>query len=424
MKIRVVITAFGACTPLGNDYEEINSHLRDSISGIRIIKKFNTSTFKSKYAGLPELGGRVSTGISGRTIYDEIYLNIALDEIISHRGFSLKAEHGNTGCFIGTDEPVGDLLQSINMAAGLKKNEAGEYVNLSELYAEHYRINDFLRYDPTNVLRHIHRKIPFRGPSAIHLGLCSASLQAIGMGFKSVANGRVERAIVGGVSAKVSGEHYIGLESVDVINTDQQRPGAALSRPFDKKRAGYVPAEGAVLFQLESLESALKRGAKPLLEIVGYGTSMNASHIVKPHQDSVEMIMSMHRAMEDAGIRPEDVDMINAHGTSTVLNDFHESQAIRKLFNHPVPVTANKSLHGHMIAAAGAMETLNTLIAMNENYIPGTLNLDNKDEECEINITRETRYQQTRYCLKNSFGMGGLAASVLFRATARAGEVL
>lgn len=248
-----------------------------------------------------------------------------------------------------------------------------------------------------------------------HVGLCSASLQAIGVGFESIANGRVDAAIVGGISAKVTQEHYVGLESVDVICTDETINGSERTRPFDIKRSGYIPAEGAVLFLLEDYDSAISRGATPLLEIVGFGTSLNATHIVKPAPDSSEMKNSMVRALKSARLSPNEIDLVNAHGTSTVLNDYHESDAICSVLSNSVPVTANKSLHGHLIAAAGAMETLNTLISMNEDIIPGTINIESRDPSCKANIIQETMKSRIEYCMKNSFGMGGLAATIIFK---------
>ena len=152
-----------------------------------------------------------------------------------------------------------------------------------------------------------------------------------------------------------------------------------------------------------------------LLELVGYGTSTNASHIVKPALDSREMKLSMTRALASAGLCARNISMVNAHGTSTILNDLHESAAICAVLGEQVPVTANKSLHGHMIAAAGAMETLNTLISLRSGFIPGTINLESKDRNCRANVRPFTEPRTVDYCLKNSFGMGGLAASMIFK---------
>ncbi|MGC5701695.1 beta-ketoacyl-[acyl-carrier-protein] synthase family protein [Pseudomonas sp. NFXW11] len=416
MRERVVITALGCCTPLGSTYDSVSAALSAGASGIRQIRKFDTSTFKSHYAGIPEEGNISPPASKRRRSWDELYMGVALKGLMAWPGFDLGGiSPERIGCFLGVDEPVPDIHQTIDFVFDLERGADKAFSNMAAMMEKHYRISDFARLDSTQLLRQIHAQIPFHGPTMVHLGLCSASLQAIGTGFEQVACGRVEAAIVGGASAKVTPEHYIGLESVDVICTDPALPFDGLSRPFDSRRSGYVPAEGAVLFLLETYASARKRGSTPLMEIVGYGASMNASHIVKPDPDAREMKLSMTRALASAGLDASQIGLVNAHGTSTVLNDLHESAAICSVLSETVPVTANKSLHGHMIAAAGAMETLNTLIGLREGFIPGTRNLEVRDPNCKANLVAETRSAHVEYCLKNSFGMGGLAASMIFR---------
>lgn len=412
---RVVISGFGCCTPLGDHYEAIEVALRDGRSGVRKIAKFNTGTFKSHFAGIPESGNFSTQSGPQRFSHDELYTRKAMENLLASVSFDLTSiGEQRIGCFLGVDEPVVDIQQTINLAYDLNKVD-GQFVKLGAALEKHFRVQDFIRYDPSNALRTVHRFVPFKGPASAHLGLCSASLQAIGTGFNAVRQGRVDAAIVGGISAKVTPEHYIGLESVDIIATDDRLDPMRLSRPFDTRRSGYLPAEGAVFFLVESLDSCLKAGREPMMEIAGFGTSTNASHIVKPASDSAEMKLAMTRALGNAGLRASDIGMVNAHGTSTILNDFHESAAICAVLGEQVPVTANKSLHGHMIAAAGAMETLNTLISLRSGFIPGTINLEAKDPNCLANVSPYTLQRPVDYCLKNSFGMGGLAASMIFK---------
>jgi 3-oxoacyl-[acyl-carrier-protein] synthase II len=246
------------------------------------------------------------------------------------------------------------------------------------------------------------------------VGLCSASLQAIGMGMQAIHSGQLDAVIVGGISGKVNPINLARLELMDVISTDLNLDPTKRSRPFDQKRSGFVLAEGAVLFVIEKRNNILQRGDKPLLNLLGYGASLGAEHIVAPHQNSLEMRLAMQRALDSARMSALEVDLINVHGTSTVLNDLHESQAINSVFgNDEVSVTANKSLHGHLIAAAGAMEVLNTLISTQEGFIPGSINCDHQDRQCKINLIKNTINETPNFILKNSFGMGGLAASML-----------
>lgn len=412
---KIVISGFGCCTPLGDSYAAIEGALCDGRSGVKKIAKYNTDTFKSRFAGIPTLGNFLIEGERQRFSHDEFYTRAAMDNLLAsvHLDPAVIGEH-RIGCFLGVDEPVVDIQQTVNLAYDLNKVD-GQFSNLDSALERHFRVQDFIRYDPTNALRTIHKFVAFKGPASVHVGLCSASLQAIGTGFQAVRQGRVDVAIVGGISAKITPEHYIGLESVDIIATDDRLDPTALSRPFDTRRSGYLPAEGAVLFLVESLESCLKGGREPLMELAGYGTSTNASHIVKPAPDSREMKLAMTRALTNAGLRASDIGMVNAHGTSTILNDLHESAAICAVLGEQVPVTANKSLHGHMIAAAGAMETLNTLISLRSEFIPGTINLESKDPDCVANLSPFTVQRPVDYCLKNSFGMGGLAASMIFK---------
>ncbi|MDZ5434581.1 beta-ketoacyl-[acyl-carrier-protein] synthase family protein [Pseudomonas fluorescens] len=412
---RVVISGFGCCTPLGDHYAAIEDALRNGRSGVRKIAKYDTATFKSHFAGIPESGNFAIQGELRRFSHDEFYTRKAMENLLASVPFDPAAvDKQRIGCFLGVDEPVVDIQQTVNLAYELNKVD-GRFVNLDRALEKHFRVQDFIRYDPTNALRTVHKFVPFKGPASVHLGLCSASLQAIGTGYQAVRQGRVDAAIVGGISAKVSPEHYIGLESVDIIATDERLGPTVLSRPFDARRSGYLPAEGAVLFLVESLGACLKAGREPLMELVGFGTSTNASHIVKPAPDSAEMKLAMTRALNNAGLQAGDIGMVNAHGTSTILNDLHESAAICAVLGEQVPVTANKSMHGHMIAAAGAMETLNTLICLRSGFIPGTINLESKDPNCQANVSPFTLQRSVDYCLKNSFGMGGLAASMIFK---------
>ncbi|RON49762.1 beta-ketoacyl-[acyl-carrier-protein] synthase family protein [Pseudomonas frederiksbergensis] len=412
---RVVISSFGCCTPLGDHYAAIEESLRDGRSGVRKIAKYDTATFKSHFAGIPLSGNFPTHDVRRRFSHDEFYTRTAMENLLASVSFDPGAiGEQRIGCFLGVDEPVVDIQQTVDLAYDLNKVD-GQFANLDPALERHFRVQDFIRYDPTNALRTVHKFVPFKGPASVHLGLCSASLQAIGTGFQAVRQGRVDAAIVGGVSAKVTAEHYIGLESVDIIATDERLDPTALSRPFDARRSGYLPAEGAVLFLLESLDACLKAGREPLMELVGFGTSTNASHIVKPAPDSGEMKLAMTRALKNAGLQARDIGMVNAHGTSTILNDLHESAAICAVLGEQVPVTANKSLHGHMIAAAGAMETLNSLISLRSGFIPGTINLESRDPDCLANVSPFTLQRPVDYCLKNSFGMGGLAASMIFK---------
>lgn len=412
----VVISAFGCVTPLGSGEAEIAEALATGRSGVREIAKYDTASFRTRHAFVPDLGNdRIRWPHRGMPVVGDIlYTRAALKALKAHVGYALDSyEPERIGCYLGVDEPVADIVQTVRCIID-GEPEATGLDDRAAVMTRHFRVSDFLNYSPVVAMTEVRAAIDFAGPAFCHMGLCSASLQAIGSGFHALQDDRLDAVVVGGVTAKISPEHLIGLEAADVIATDATIPPEERSRPFDQWRSGYVPAEGAVLFVLERRHAVEQRGARPLLAIRGYGASLGAQHIVKPRTDSREMALAMSRALDDAAISPDEITLVNAHGTSTQLNDLHESKAINDVFGRRVPVTANKSMHGHMIAAAGAMETLNTLISSQRGFVPGTINLKSQDPRCQVDVVSECREMRRQTILKNSFGMGGLAASAVF----------
>lgn len=411
---KISISAFGAVTPLGVDHDSIANCLKNGISGIKKIEKFNCDNFITQHAGVPELGNElIRWPSSKRHIAESVYADFAVKELLSHPLFPKRNYQTNRlGCIVGVDEPAVDIQLCL---ATKEKRRTSSKLDILDNVLSNFRLNDCLNLEPSSVLEVIYKNIPFSGLSTTHIGLCSASLQAIGMAVKLIRSDVLDAAIVGGVSGKVNPLNLARLELMDVISTDVGLDPEQRSRPFDRRRSGFVLAEGAILFLLERESCVIARGQKPLLNILGYGSSLSAEHIVAPHKESLEMKLAMQRALNDAHIAPEKIDLINAHGTSTVLNDLHESAAINEIFscNSGVGVTANKSLHGHLIAAAGAMEILNTLISCQENFIPGSINCQDQDERCKINLIKATKPGRHNLIVKNSFGMGGLAASMV-----------
>ncbi len=411
----VVISAWGAVTPLGSEFGEIATALRDGQSGIKKIEKFDCSTFVTEHAGVPIEGNEKIRWPGAKHRSAEIlYADLASKRLKGHCQFP-KGIYSDEkiGCLLGVDEPAGDIELCVSMKKRQLENPTK--ARLLQEMNNIYRLKDCFNLVPTGALESVSSNISFEGISSTHVGLCSASLQAIGRGMQEIKAGRIDAAIVGGVSGKVNPINLARLELMDVISTDIHRDSTARSRPFDKARSGFVPAEGAVLFMIERASSVRARGDKPLLELRGYGSSMGAEHIVAPHRESLEMRLAMQRAINSSGIDNDQIQLVNAHATSTILNDFHESRAINDVlgFRDDLLVTGNKSLHGHLIAAAGAMEVLNTLISLNSGFIPGTINCDDKDSRCEVNIVKNTINKAVDYVLKNSFGMGGLAASMV-----------
>jgi 3-oxoacyl-[acyl-carrier-protein] synthase II len=236
------------------------------------------------------------------------------------------------------------------------------------------------------------------------------------MAFRAIRRGSIDAALCGGVSAKVAPLHIARLEAIGAVCTDLNLAGPERSRPFDSRRSGFVPGEGAVLFVLERESAARRRGAQIYARILGYGSSMAAQHIVAPHSEEIDMTTCMSSALQDASVQPGEIDCVNAHGTSTRLNDFHEGRALSRLFAecpNPPMITATKSLHGHLIAASGAMEVLCALASFKSAFIPAIRNLEDAEPAVEIPLAESRVERPVRRVLKNSFGMGGLAASLV-----------
>ena len=415
----VVLSAYGAITPLGSTLEEIATALYEGCSGIRSIEKFDTTCFLTKWAGVPEAGNAAIRW--PRPVEDQMYRpgeifyaeNATANLLTRIDPLSIYPAE-RLGCVLGVDEPAYDSQRLIPFLKENGSKIGKDWKSFFDEAINYYRLSEIIDIDVTAVLREIHQKIPFQGYTRCHLGLCSASLQALGMARSAILRGSIDAAIVGGVSGKVTQSNLARLESLSAVCTDPELEAGARSRPFDARRSGFVPAEGAVLFLMEKESEARKRGHVPLVRLLGYGSSQSAEHIIAPHTQELETTLCMQRALHDAGVSPSEISNINAHGTSTKLNDLHESSAIARLFDKALPqVTATKSLHGHMIAAAAAMEVLGIAASFENDFLPAIANLDTVDPEIKVPLVRETAPGRVGKVLKNSLGMGGLAATLI-----------
>lgn len=410
------VSAYGAVTPLGCHLDEIHACFMHEKSGIRKIKKFDHQYFQTHEAGIPIEGNELLRWPKKKSFRNGelFYAGLAAKRL--HERLHLQEYYPaeDIGCIVGIDESAIDIEKSIGFADKVPADADKQC--LVDVALEHFKINEFFDLDTTAVLKTIHEIIPFAGLSFALLGLCSASTQSIGLAMRAIRNGEIKAAICGGVSAKVTPLNLARLEEMGVISTDQNYCGSRRSRPFDRHRSGFVLAEGAGLFVIEKLSNVLARQHEPLAYLLGYGGALCAQHIVAPHKDDLEMQLSMERAIEHAGIDRTAIDFVSTHGTSTVQNDQHEASAIRTVFGaHNPAIVATKSWHGHLIAAAGAMEILCVLVSFRNNVLPKILNCDEIDPQLPAGIAfvREHQYQPLKYALKNSFGMGGGASSLV-----------
>lgn len=415
------ISAYGAVTPLGNSVDEVSSFLKKGISGFSEINKFHTDGYKCKYAGIPSAYNRNLTwpAVNECTPYEVFYARDAARQLNNKINVLDYYEPYEVGCILGVEQPILD----VNICKAVHDSISGNITKEAVLNAaiQSFDTKFFEANTPGGLINEIKNHIPFSAFSISLPGVCAASLQSVSMAVESIESGRANAVICGGISAKVTPFDLALFEGMGVVSTDTRFNADEMSRPFDKDRGGFALSEGAILFLIERESEVLKRGDIPLLRICGHGFSMSAQHIVTPHTDEIEMTTAMLKALECSKLNAGDIDVISAHGTSTQQNDLHEANAIAKIFkSHNPYVTATKSNHGHMMAAAGAMEILCIISYLKHGYIPGIVNLNKVDNNIpDINLVSKYTKAKPRYILKNSFGMGGVASSVIFESYIR-----
>jgi len=407
---RIVITGMGAVTPLAVGVEESWEKLCAGESGIKNITQFDASSLKCQVAG-------------------EIWDFVAEDFL---RPKKIRR----------VDRFVHFLLAATKMAmedSRLKVNSSEEYrVGVIAATA----IGSCKTFEANHELMvqgHMKNVTPYlvinlsantaggevaamcgaRGPHHFLQEACSGGTNAIGLGFRAIKHREAEVMIVGGSDAGISPTLMASLDNLGAIATSWNDQPQRSSRPFEKKRNGFVTSEGSGVLILEELEHAKARGAKIYAEIVGYGSTCDAYHAVAPLPSGESAVKCMELSIEEAGIEPEQIEYINAHGTSTMANDEIETVAIKKLFGQKakeIMISANKSMTGHMWGAAGAVEGIFTAKTLQEGLIPPTINLDEPDPKCDLDyVPHQARRSNIRFALSNSFGFGGINASIVFK---------
>lgn len=406
MKRRVVITGMGAVTPIGNDVETFWEAVKKGVTGIGPITKFDTTEYKVKLAA--EVKGfvakeRMDFKAAKRMELFSQYAVTAAMEAFAQAGIDMAKEN--------------PYRAGVSIGSGIG--------GLSIMESEHEKI---LTKGPTRVNPFL---IPMMisnmaaGNVAIALGLkgkcvnvvtaCATGSHSIGDAMRAIQYGDADIMVAGGTESAITPIGVAGFSALTALTTNIDPDRASI--PFDKERSGFVIGEGAGVVVLEELEHAKQRGAQILAEVSGYGATCDAFHITSPSEDGEGAAMAMHLAMEEAGVRPEEVTYINAHGTSTHHNDLFETRAIKKAFGDVAKqlyVNSTKSMTGHLLGAAGAVECIVCVKSILDGYIHETVNSRESEEECDLNyMFGEGICKEVNYAISNSLGFGGHNASLL-----------
>ena len=410
MKKRIVITGMGAITPVGNNVNDTWAALLEGKNGIGPITYFDTSKYETRIAG--EIKNFDPTEVMEKKEIRRTPLYIQ---------FGLKAakeavEQSGILNYAGLDKDRVSVLVGSGIG-GISVTEEQLKV-LQEKGPS--RISPFLiaMLIPNMASAFVSMKYGFRGPNMCIVTACATGTHSIGEGAKMIQRGDADVAVCGGTEAAITPLGLAGFQAARSLSTRNDDPEHA-SRPFDKDRDGFVMADGAGIMVLESLEYAQARGAKIIAEYAGYGASDDAFHMTAPSEDGGGAILSMKNAIKDAGITVDDINYINAHGTSTELNDKTESLAVRTLFGkqaYKVPISSTKSMTGHMLGGTGAVEAIVCALSCINNVVHQTRNFVQGGEGCDLDyVPNSKRAVEVNHALSNSFGFGGHNGSIIIK---------
>jgi 3-oxoacyl-[acyl-carrier-protein] synthase II len=404
-----VVTGIGLITPVGNSVEATWSALMQGRSGVDYIKKFDVEKFPVRFAAEVkdfnplDFIEKKEARKMGAFIH---YAIAASDEAIKDSGLKITEEN---------EEQVGTYISS-----GIGDFWAIEREHSKLLFEGPGRVSPF--FIPSAIVNLAAGQVSIRhgakGPNSATATACSAGAHAIGDSFRIIERGDADVMICGGAESAITPMSVAGFAAMRALSTRNDDPQHA-SRPFERDRNGFVIGEGAGIVILEELESARRRGARIYAELVGYGMTADAFHITMPDETGSGAIRVMQKALKDAGVEPQQVDYINAHGTSTPYNDKFETAAIKKTFGehaYKLAVSSTKSMTGHLLGAAGGIEGVFSVLAIHHKILPPTINYVNPDPECDLDyVPNEPREKEVRYALSNSFGFGGTNAALLFK---------
>jgi len=412
MNRRVVVTGLGAVTPVGNDVPTMWASLVAGKSGIGHITRFDASAIGMEVLIAAEVKGfdpreRFGRRKARRNDLFALYGLASACEAVEDAGLALEEEQDKkkVGVLIGTG--IGGVLTLLENYDVL--NESGPR-RISPLMVPMMMSNA--------ATAAVSIEYGLKGPSMSVASACATGNNAIGESAEMIRYGRAEVMICGGSDAVMHPVSLSGFKNMGALSTRNDDPAHAC-RPFDAERDGFVMGEGAGILILESLEHARSRGAHIYAEFIGHGASSDGTHITAPDEEGRGAARAMNRALADAALDPEAVDYVNAHGTSTSLNDAMETRAIRRTFGphaEQLAISSNKSMIGHLLGAAGAVEAIATVKTLETGWVPPTINYEHPDPDCDLNyVPNEAQELQPKVVISNSFGFGGHNACVVFR---------
>src|SRR3954471_12718554 len=425
MKPRVVITGIGWVTPMGHSIEQVWPRLLAGESGISRTTIFDASTFPTSISAEVK-DFRLADHVESTELHSGAGRNTQFALAACKQAWEAAGLDGDkldldrVGIYLGSGEGSLDFdaFTTANLSAWKQDEGAIDAVKWAQLATELMNLTRELEQEPNMPLSHLALLTGARGPAMNCLTACAASTQAIGEATEILRRGDADVMLGGGAHSMIHPFGVTGFNRLTALSTLNENPPKA-SRPFDMQRGGFVLGEGAGMVVLETLEHAQARGATILAEVVGYGSTADAYRITDQDPEGMGAVVAMREALADAKLSPADVQYINAHGTGTRENDGNETSAIKHVFGDrakDVPVSSIKSMMGHLIAAAGAVELITCVLAIRDNVLPPTMNLETPDPECDLDyVPNKARKATVDVAMSNSFGFGGQNDTIIVK---------
>jgi len=421
---RVVVTGLGLVTPLGVGVARNWEAMLAGESGVGPITRFDASTMGVRIAAevrplpdVPEDATVPHLGIHSR------FALVAGREAWADAGLDgSRLERDRVGVFLGSGKGISELEWLVEaVRASRARGDATDFAAFLRAGLETFLPQRRSEEDYAMSGAHLAAGLGARGPNWVCITACAAGNHALGEAYEAILRGEADAALAGGTHSQIDLMSLSGYTSLGALSARNEAPAKA-SRPFDRRRDGFILGEGAGIVVLEEREHARRRGARVRAEMVGYGNTADCYRVTDPRPDGLGAENAMRRALADAGLAPGDIGYINAHGTSTQQNDRMESDAIKRIFGgrgEAPPVSSTKSMIGHLIAAAGAVEAIACIRALETQTLPPTINYENPDPDCDLDyVPREARAASFEHAMNNSFGFGGQNIVTVFRRSA------